>query len=357
MIDVAKAAGVTQATVSYVLNDRGEISEPVIRRVLDAADQIGYIPNIVARNFKMSKSNIIGIIVPDVMNSYFNEVIKYTETITREQGFFSFVCNAMHDPKLEDWYVTSLVQNKVAGVIIGYGLTNRECIQKLKRHNVPFVVLDDDLDENATETPCILMNNIKGSFLAVQHFVSLGISDIAYITEPIYNLALKRRLEGFMQAIDQFGLLDPQIHIAESKGEYDIITQGYTGAGEVLSRGKPGGIFVSTDHMALGVLKKLHELGIRIPKDIAVIGYDDVALSSVVRPSLTTISQPVMTMCIQGTKILLGMINGSKDPVRKMILEPSIVIRESAPSKPLHIANSLPSARASQPAAGTFIRT
>ena len=90
MIDVAKAAGVTQATVSYVLNDRGEISEPVIRRVLDAADQIGYIPNIVARNFKMSKSNIIGIMVPDVMNSYYDEVIKHTRNHHAGAGILQF---------------------------------------------------------------------------------------------------------------------------------------------------------------------------------------------------------------------------------------------------------------------------
>jgi DNA-binding LacI/PurR family transcriptional regulator len=346
MVDVAKAAGVTQATVSYVLNDRGDISEAVRKRVLDAASELGYIPNIVARNFKMSKSNIIGILVPDVMNSFYNELITHTESITREHGYFTFVCNAAHDPELEDWYITSLIQNKVAGVIIGYGLTNRACEQKLEKYHVPHVVLDDDLDEDSAETPCVLMNNIKGSFLAVQHFVSLGISEIAYITEPIYCLALRHRLEGFKQAIDQFGLPHLTIHVSETKGEYDLLTEGYIGAAEVLSKGKPGGILVSTDQMALGVLKRLRELGIRIPADIAVIGYDDVPLSSIVTPSLTTINQPVMTMCIQGTKMLLGMINGGKDPVRKMVLEPSIVIRESAPSRLPRTAHLQPTAPA-----------
>jgi DNA-binding LacI/PurR family transcriptional regulator len=333
MVDVAKAAGVTQATVSYVLNNRGDISEPVKKRVLDAAEELGYIPNIVARNFRMSKSNTVGILVPDVTNSYYNELIKHTETITREQGYFTFVCNALHDPELEDWYITSLIQNKVAGVIIGYGLTNRECTHKLDKYNVPYVVLDDDIDEDSAETPCILMNNIKGSFLAVQHFVSLGIVEIAYISEPMYCLALRHRLEGFKQAMEQFGLSCPVICITEVKGEYDLLAQGYVGAGEVLAKVKPAGILVSTDQMALGVLNKLHELGLRIPQDIAIIGYDDVPLSSIARPSLTTINQPVRTMCIQGTKMLLGMIKGSQDPIRKMVLEPSIVIRESAPAR------------------------
>ncbi len=331
MQDIAKVAGVTQATVSYVLNDRGEVSEPVRQRVLDTADQLGYIPNQVARNFRMSKSNTVGLIVPDVTNSYYNEMIKHTESIARQHGYFFFVCSALHDPKLEDWYITSLIQNKAAGVIIGYGLTNRECIQKLERYNVPYVVLDDDLNETAVDTACVLMNNVKGSFLAVQHFVSLGVSEIAYITEPLYNLALRHRLEGFKKAMDEFHLSCPTVYVAESSGEYDKIRQGFIGAGEVLAKGKPRGIFVSTDQMALGVLKKLHELRVRVPADIAVIGYDDIPVASIVRPSLTTISQPVQTMCILGTRMLLGMIDGENEPVHKMILEPSIVIRESAP--------------------------
>ncbi len=331
MQDIAKVAGVTQATVSYVLNDRGEVSEPVRQRVLDTADQLGYIPNLVARNFRMSKSNTVGLIVPDVTNSYYNEMIKHTESIARQHGYFFFVCSALHDPQLEDWYITSLIQNKAAGVVIGYGLTNRECIQKLDRYNVPYVVLDDDLNEAATDTVCVLMNNVKGSFLAVQHFVSLGVSEIAYITEPLYNLALRHRMEGFTKAMEEFHLHCPTVYIAESTGEYDKIRQGYIGAGEVLTQGKPRGIFVSTDQMALGVLKKLYELRVRVPADIAVIGYDDIPVASIVRPTLTTISQPVQTMCILGSKMLLGMIDGENEAVHKMVLEPSIVVRESAP--------------------------
>lgn len=331
MQDIAKAAGVTQATVSYVLNGRGEISEAVRKRVLDAADQLGYIPNVVARNLRMSKSNILGLIVPDVTNSYYNEMIKHAESIARQHGYFLFVCSALHDPELEDWYITSLIQNKVAGVIVGYGLSNRESVKKLERYDVPYVVLDDDLDETISDTACVLMNNIKGGYLAVQHFVSLGISEIAYITEPLYNLALRHRLEGFKQAIDQFSLRCPIAYVVECSEEYDKITQGYIAAGEVLGQGRPRGIFVSTDQMALGVLKKLHELRVKIPADIAVIGYDDIPVASIVRPSLTTISQPVQTMCILGTKVLMGMIDGDEDPVHKIVLEPSIVIRESAP--------------------------
>lgn len=331
MQDIAKAAGVTQATVSYVLNQRGDVSEPVRKRVLDAANELGYIPNMVARNLRMSKSNTFGIIVPDVTNSYYNEMIKHTEIIARQHGYFFFVCNAIHDPVLEDWYITSLIQNKVAGVIIGYGLTNPEPLQKLERYNVPFVVLDDDPDEVCKEAPRILMNNIKGSFLAVQHFVSLGISDIAYITEPLYNLALRHRLDGFKKAIDDFGLRCPGVFVAENTGEYDKITQGYVVAGQMLTQVKPRAVFVSTDQMALGVLRKLRELRIKIPDEIAVIGYDDIPMASIVRPSLTTISQPAQTMCILGTKYLLGAIEGHKEPNYRLVLEPSIVIRESAP--------------------------
>ena len=146
MKDIARITGVTQATVSYAINDSEDISETVKKRVLDTADELGYIPNLVARNLKKRTTNTIGIVVPDVMNSYYNEMIKYNEKITRELDYFTFICNTMHDADIEDWYIISLIQQKVAGVIICYGLTNRECYKKLYKHNIPFVVIDDEVN-------------------------------------------------------------------------------------------------------------------------------------------------------------------------------------------------------------------
>ncbi len=333
MNDVARAAGVTQATVSYVLNNTGEISEPVKKRVLDAADELGYILNIVARNLKLNKTNTIGIIVPDVMNSYYSEMIKFTEKITREHGYFTFICNTMHNPEVEDWYVTTLIQHKVAGVLVCYGMTNRTSMQKLRNYNVPFVVIDDELEPEFTESSCVLMNNIKGSYLAVQHLISLGITDIAYFSEPLYNLSLKHRYQGFKMAMEQLGLQmdENMIYITQDEADNDKIAQGYTATSEVLEKVRPRGIYASTDQMAFGVLKRLHELRIKVPEDIAVIGYDNVPFSSVISPSLTTINQPVLTMCIQGSGMLFNMIDGKDEPRKQIMLEPSIIIRESAP--------------------------
>jgi LacI family transcriptional regulator len=333
MNDVAQEAGVTQATVSYVLNNSGDISDPVKKRVLDAADKLGYIPNIVARNLKMNRTKTIGIIVPDVMNSYYDEIIKHTERITREHGYFTFICNALHNPEVEDWYVTTLIQHKVAGVIVAYGMTNTECLRKLMNYDIPFVVLDDDMERFDADVPCVLVNNMKGSFLAVQHFISMGISKIAFCSEPLYNQALMERYEGFRQAMGEFGLTlnEDLISIASEEVDNDKLTLGYMAAEEILSRQKPRGIFATTDQLAFGVLKKLYELKIRVPDEIAVVGYDNVPFSAVISPSLTTINQPVMTMCIQGTGMLLNRIAGDKDTRRRITLEPSIVIRDSAP--------------------------
>ena len=224
MKDIARIAGVTQATVSYVINGSEDISETVKKKVLDTAEELGYIPNLVARNLKKRKTNTIGIIVPDVMNSYYSEMIKYNERIIRERNYFTFICNTMHDAEIEDWYTISLIQQKVAGVIICYGLTNRECYKKLYKHNIPFVVIDGDTDMEE-ETPCIFVNHIKGSFLVVKHFISMGITDIAYCSEPLYNIALRNRYEGFRNALREFGLAEnsDRIYIANEKNEYEKI--------------------------------------------------------------------------------------------------------------------------------------
>jgi DNA-binding LacI/PurR family transcriptional regulator len=333
MRDIAHIAGVSQATVSYVINNSNDISEAVRKNVLDAADRLGYIPNFVARNLKIRKTNIIGIIVPDVMNNYYNEMIKYAEKIAREMGYFIFICYTMHDKNIEDWYVISLIQQKVAGVVICYGLTNRDCYKKLQKYNIQFVVIDDELNEIEGTAPSILINNIKGSFLAVKHFVSSGIKDIAYCSEPLYNYALRERYGGFTLAMNEYGLNinNDMVYIADEKNIYEKINLGYIAAGEILSRSEPRGIFASSDQIAFGVIKRLNKLGIRIPRDIAVIGYDNVPFSSVISPSLTTINQPIKNMSTKGVGILLEMIENQEVIKEKMILEPNIIVRESAP--------------------------
>jgi LacI family transcriptional regulator len=333
MKDIARITGVTQATVSYAINDSEYISETVKKRVLDTADELGYIPNLVARNLKKRKTNTIGIVVPDVMNSYYNEMIKYNEKITRELDYFTFICNTMHDADIENWYIISLIQQKVAGVIICYGLTNRECYKKLYKHNIPFVAIDDEVSDEEIEAPCVLLNNIKGSFLVVQHFISLGIKKIAYCSEPLYNMALRDRYEGFKRAMREFGLpiKDEMVYIAKEDNEYEKIELGYIATKEILAKGKPEGIFASNDQIAFGVIKRLNELKVKVPQDIAVIGYDNLPFSSVISPSLTTINQPIMTMCIQGTDTLFKVIKKEEEIKRKITLEPSIVIRQSAP--------------------------
>lgn len=333
MKDIAHLAGVTQATVSYVLNNSEFISDKVKKRVLDAADELGYIPNLVARNLKVKKTNTIGILVPDVMNSYYSLMMRYNEKITRELGYFTFICNTMHDVEIEDWYIVALIQQKVAGVIICYGLENRECYKKLRKHNIPFVVIDDQLSEDEGDGPCILVNNIKGSFLVVQHFFSLGIRDIAFCSEPLYCIALRERYEGFIQAMQEFGLQvnKDTVYISNKNYEYEKIELGYTAAREILAKSSPRGIFASSDQVAYGVIRKLHEMKINIPQDISVIGYDNVPISSIVSPSLTTINQPVKTMCRQATDTLFKIIRREDDIKMKITLEPSIVIRQSAP--------------------------
>src|SRR4030042_33752 len=329
MKDIASIAGVTQATVSYVINGSEDISEAVRKKVLDTAEELGYIPNLVARNLKKRKTNTIGIIVPDVLNSYYSEMIKYNEQITRENGYFTFISNTMHDSEIEDWYIIALIQQKVAGVIICYGLTNRVCYKKLQKHNIPFVVIDDEINESDLEIPCILVNNIKGSNLVVRHFISFGIKDIAYCSEPLYNMALRARYEGFKRAMEESGLTinNNMVYIAKENNEYEKIELGYIATKEILAKATPGGIFASSDQIAFGVIKRLNELKIRVPQDIAVIGYDNVPFSSVLSPSLTTINQPVKRMCVEGAGILFKIIKKEGSIKMKTTLEPHIIVR------------------------------
>jgi DNA-binding LacI/PurR family transcriptional regulator len=333
MKDIADITGVSQATVSYVINNSKNISDGVKKKILDVAEDLGYIPNAVARNLKKSETNIIGVVVPDVMNSYYNEIIKHIEKLTREKGYFIYICYTMHESEIEDWYITSMIQQKVAGVIICYGLTNRDCYKKLYNHNIPVITIDDRTGKSEGEVSNILVNNIKGSFLAVQHFYSLGIKDICYISEPLYNIALRERYEGFLMAVKEFDIdLKPEnIFIADKDKEYEKIDLGYTAVEEVLKRTNARGIFAANDQLAFGIIKRLKETGIDIPEDIAIIGYDNVPFSSVISPSLTTLNQPIELMCTRGIKKLFKIKKGVEKIKSRVMLEPSLIVRESAP--------------------------
>lgn len=330
MKDVAKLAGVTQPTVSNVVNGSESVSVQVKERVLKAIDQLGYVPNALAKGLKQQKTNTVGLIIPDIDSGFYSEIAKGVEESLRNSGYITFLCNTLYKSELEKLYLNALIQQNVAGIIVAYPLVDQKIYARFKKYNIPLVVLDDKVEEEEFVIPSVEMNNLNGSKLAIDHLFRTGAKKICFASEPLFSRALKLRYEGFRQAMKRYDLnLDENLILIENN-QYDKIKMGYNLGAQILLRDNVDAVYASSDNLAFGIMKRFQEYGIKIPDDIVVVGYDDVPLSELISPALTTVSQPKQQMAMKGAEILIKMINNEEYDFTEVTFEPSLIVRQSS---------------------------
>ncbi len=334
MKSVAKLAGVSQPTVSHFLNKTAPISYKVAEKVQKAIKELGYIPNALARNLRLEKTNTIGLIIPDIDNGYYTEITKNVEKNLREHGFITFLCNTFYDERLEKIYINSLIQQKVAGIVIGYGLINKKAYEDVCKLGTPVILMDDKVEAKGLNIPSVEVNNFTGSMLAVEHFYNIGAKKICYASEPLFNRTSNLRFEGFLEAMQKFGYRENNRVLCIENNQYDKIEMGYNIGAQILLNGVTDAVFASSDQLAFGIIQRLKEHNVSIPNEIAIIGYDDIQLSKLITPTLTTVSQPKDLMAKKSVEILLMIINGEPPTEKMFIMEPSLIIRESTMKRP-----------------------
>lgn len=331
MKDVARMAGVTQPTVSHVLNRTAPISDEVACRVRQAVKELGYRPNANARSLKTKKTNMVGLLIPNISNGYYADIVQTVEEELREEGLLLFLCNTFHEGVLEKKYTDTLIEQNVRGIIIGYGLADESCYASVIDNEIPTVTLDSKIVSSKKEIPSVEINNETGARAAADHLFHIGAKNMCFISEPLFNRALKKRYIGFKERLDELGVpFNQELCFLETM-EYDKIEMGYNLGAHVLMNKQIDAIFASTDQLAYGVIRRLKEGHVRIPEDIAVIGYDDNSLSQLISPELTTIAQPKTEMAARGTQMLIKMIDAENMEQENLhiVLEPNLIIRES----------------------------
>ena len=330
MKDVAKLAGVSQPTVSHVINGTASISDIVIQKVNDAIDELGYVPNVMAKSLKTNKSNLIGLIVPDVSIRFYAEMVKLVETALRQKGLMVFLCNTFYDRRLERKYVETLIQHNVLGVISGSSLLDDRSGELLAKNQIPVTLLDTSRTNEHFFN--VNVDNKKLAHIAVSHLYSTGAHNISYVSEPTETSVLIHRYEYFIQALAEFGLkYDKQICFI-SPNQYETNNKmqlGYNLGANILMHDKIEAVFASSDEFAFGVMARLKEHGVDIPQQIPIMGCDNDPFSTLVSPSLTTIWQPLVQMSQAGVQRLLRLIDGETLKTKTLNLEPNIIIRES----------------------------
>jgi len=283
--DVAQRAGVSIATVSRTVNGISTVAPELAERVWSAIREVGYVPNTQARALVSGRSRLLGLVVSEITNPFFPELVQEFETLAVEQGYEVFIGSTNYDPVRTELLVRRMLQRSVDGVaIMTFGI-EQELIQKLVDRAFPMVFVDSGPD--MPNIRVLKVDYGEGIREAVQHLAALGHRKIAFISGPLHMRSAVARRDAFLKSMSELGLTVPREHIIEGT---HTMEGGIQATEHVLHLGEmPTAIVCSNDMTAIGVLHGLHRTTHEVPDDISVIGFDDIHLAQFVLPPLTTV--------------------------------------------------------------------
>lgn len=328
--DVAARAGVSHMTVSRVINGATAVSENTRQRVMAAIDELGYRPSGIARSLATQRTRTLGVVVPDVSNPFFADIVLGVEHVAYAQNYNVFLCNTEEDPQRELSVLRSLEEKQVEGLIVcSSRLTDAELRQALQRHPAT-VLINRQLP--AAEISAVMVDYERGARQLVELVLAAGRRRLAFLAGPVASQSRLWRESGYHKALAAAGM-NP--HEAWVQPCAPSVAGGQTAAQALLAaHPEIDTLLCYNDLVAVGALQAAAGLGRRVPDDVAVTGFDDITLAALVTPPLTTCRVPRYELGVQAMKLLWQHINGDTASPRTVIIPPEQVIRASAPSSP-----------------------
>ncbi len=324
--DIAREAGVSVTTVSRVINNKPDVSDKTKEKVLKIIDEFNYNPNSVARGLVMQKTHTIGLIIPDISNPFFPDIAKAIEDKAQKLGYSVILFNTDNHLEREKKGVDLFKSKQVDGLVVSLSLGNEDILKDLKKRNYPVVQIDRAVLNHLY--PLISIDNKKSAYEIVQFLIKKGHKKIAHITGDLNTTTARDRLAGYKKALHDFDIeIDEELII---EGDYSK-KAGLEGAEKLLKlKNPPTAVFAANDLTAAGVYNAVFAEGLNIPEDIAVAGHDDIDLASLLRPALTTMSQPKYSIGERAVTVLMKMINSDRElKIDDQILSTNLIIRES----------------------------
>ena len=324
--DVAAKAGVSAATVSRVLNGRGTVSAGMVERVQSAVQELDYRPNGVARNLRRRSTSVWGLIISDIGNPFFTALVRGVEDAALEAGFSLVLCNSDDVLEKEHRYIRIALDEQMAGVIITPSSEAESDLSPLLERGIPVVAVDRRLNRHDVDT--VVGDNVRGARMAIEHLLESGCRRIACITGPTQTTTAQERLEGYRQALASAGLeVDQDLIMVENFKE----DGGYDGAERLMRlENPPDGLFVANNLMTVGALEALVDAGVDVPRDLLLVGFDDIPWARLTRPRLTTVHQPTYQMGRDAGLLLAARLTSNPHSARTVILSPTLRVRESS---------------------------
>lgn len=332
---VARAAGVSPATVSRVLNGSAPVSEATRERVLQVVDDLGFEPNAVARSLATRASNIIATIISDIRNPFYAELVAGIQETAEALGYLNYLCHAHQNVERERAFLSSLRARRVDGIIVGHSrLTDEDLWSHWERIDVPVVLINRTSPPSGTGTwSHVSTDDREGGYLATSHLLALGHRRIAHLAGTHNSSIAQNRVQGYRQALAEHGVCydarlvvvtDPPTLEAGRANMFTLLDQ----------LDEPAtAVFAFSDIMAIGALEAIHARGLRVPEDISIVGHDDIPAALWVEPALTTVRMPVYEMGKLAMDKLCCLLQG-RCAVEGQMVELNLVVRASTGRPP-----------------------
>lgn len=328
MSDVANAAGVSKTTVSRIINGNFQyVTEETKLKVLKIITELDYRPNAIAKGLKQMKTNVIGIVLSNLQNPFWSSVLDGVEDRCRSLNYNLMICNSKEDGKLEAEHIKGLRVRQVDGLIMNPTMKNEALYKEVVENNDPLVSINRKIPGLNIKT--ITINNVQGANLAVNHLLKIGRRRIAIMVYPLNNISPRlERIEGYKKAIREFPEPVDYSYIHEMEEKNGVAKEQVK---KLLKENMaPNAILSTNNMMTLEILEGIKELGLKVPDDISVIGYDETVWSMHLNPPLTTVSQPAYEMGGLAAEQLIDLIENKEHNQADVIeLEPKLIERVS----------------------------
>ena len=326
---IAADLGVSVTTVSKVLNHHADIGQATRARVLKRVEELGYRPNAVARSLSLRRTHTVGIIIPDLMHSFFVEIVSGLEAVVSQRGYGLLLCASGEDAHKERREIELLRARQVDGIVLASANAtgNTALLRDLTALGIALVMIDRD-DHPRVKCHRVLTDDVEVGRLATAHLAARSCRAIAHIMGPPIVHA-QRREQGYRRAMAEAGLQPDDAHVVE--GGF-MEADGYRAMQQLLHRRPPvDGVFAVNDPAAIGAMRAIWEAGLRVPEDVAVVGAGDVAYSDLIRVPLTTVRWSKSEVGRAAADLILDQIGGhGEDRPRRVIIPPELVVRQSA---------------------------
>jgi LacI family transcriptional regulator len=325
--DVARLAQVSTATVSATLNDSAYVSPDLKARVLAAVDTLGYAPSGIAKSLKTGRTRLLALVVADVSNPFFTQLIDAVETAAYDWGYSLLLCNSDENFERERHHLSLVRAQRCDGLILTpTGDPEAYRTSGLSSFPVPTVLIDRALD--SWQADSVVLDNVSAAMQATNYILDLGHRRVGTISGPPHVSTGAERLAGFLKSLAARGLKPDPGHIRSGGFREDVA---FSATRDLLALPRPPtAIYVANNVMLVGVMRAIAEAGFNCPADISVVSTDDLAWTTAFRPRLTTVRQPVREMGLEAVRLVVDRIaRRADDPPKRLTLQPTLIVRES----------------------------